>query len=127
MTSTILLNSRDLKSLLVQLPKPFPQPTLRRIEQLAGLVEQVNIKAESLQLSFKQIAAEYFVRTCVGHKLLDGNKRAAVVLLEAFYTLNKKDFPFTEEEVATYVVLLAELPSSEVSVTKKIAFFRELL
>ncbi len=126
-TSITLLNSKNLKDLLGQVSEPFPQPSADRLVQLAGLIEQVNIKAESLELSFFSVAAEYFVRTCVGHKLIDGNKRAAVVLLEGFYQLNNKNITFANEKVAAYAVMMSSIKTSQISVRDKVLFFENEL
>lgn len=120
--SITLLNSKNLKSLLDRVPEPFPQPTLQKINDLGGLVEQVNLKAEALHLTVHQVAAEYFVRICVGHKLVDGNKRSAVILLDAFYSLNEIQVPFSEDRVAKFAVMLASIKTSQMSVEQKVAF-----
>jgi len=125
--SITLLSSTDLKSLLEQISDPFPQPNEDRIAQLAGLIEQINIKAESLTLSFSEIAAEYFVRTCVSHKLVDGNKRSAVLLLGAYYQLNGKELPLTDEKIATYAVMMASIKTNQITVDDKVRFFEHEL
>lgn len=121
--SITLLSSKDLKSLLKQINDPFPQPNLERIAQLAGLIEQINIKAESISLSFYEIGAEYFVRTCTGHKLVDGNKRSAVLLLEVYYQLNGKELKLPDEKIAAFAVMIASIKTSQISVQDKVRFF----
>lgn len=108
--------------MLEQISEPFPQPNNDRINQLAGLIEQVNIKAESVSLSFHAIAAEYFVRTCVGHKLIDGNKRASVLLLGVFYELNRKELILSDEKIATYAVMVSSIKTSQITVEDKVRF-----
>lgn len=125
--SITLLSSKDLKSLLEQIREPFPQPSKQRVSELEGLIEQINIKAESIKLSFFAIAAEYFVRTCVGHKLIDGNKRSAVLLLEVFYQLNGRKMPITDEKIAAYAVLMASIATSQINVESKVSFFEHEL
>lgn len=127
MTSIILLNSKNLKSLLEQIPEPFPQPTKKQLKELVGLIELINFKATTIGLSFHQIAAEYFVRICVGHKLIDGNKRTAVIVLDVFYALNMKTLPFSEEQVAKYAIAMASIQTSQTSVEKKILFMNQEL
>lgn len=120
--SIILLSSKNLKSLLEQISEPFPQPNKDRVADLAGLIEQINIKAESVTLSFYAIAAEYFVRTCVGHKLVDGNKRSAVLLLGAFYQLNGRELRLSDEKIAAYAVMVSSIKTSQITVEDKVRF-----
>lgn len=127
MKSITLLSSKNLKNLLKQVDTPFPQPNQDRVDQLTGLVEQINIKAESMSLSFYAIAAEYFVRTCVGHKLVDGNKRAAVLLIEGFYQLNGEKLLLSDEKIAAYAVMMASVQTIQISVNDKIRFFENEL
>ncbi|MCA9370122.1 MAG: type II toxin-antitoxin system death-on-curing family toxin [Pseudomonadales bacterium] len=116
-----------MKSLLEQIPEPFPQPTKKQLKELVGLIELINFKATTIGLSFHQIAAEYFVRICVGHKLIDGNKRTAVIVLDVFYALNMKTLPFSEEQVAKYAIAMASIQTSQTSVEKKILFMNQEL
>jgi len=113
--------------LLAKIPKPYPHPSGIQLQELEGLLEQINLKAEAVRLSFFQIAAEYFVRTCVSHKLLDGNKRSAVILLESFFSLNNRPLVLSEEELARYAVLIASIQTSQIGVEQKVAFLREVL
>lgn len=125
--SITLLSSKNLGSLLRQISAPFPQPSQDRLDQLAGLIEQINIKAESAFLSFHAIAAEYFVRACIGHKLIGGNKRTAVLLIEAFYQINGEKLPLSDEKIATYAVMMASIQTTQISVDNKVRFFEKEL
>lgn len=80
-----------------------------------------------MSLSFYAIAAEYFVRTCVGHKLVDGNKRAAVLLIEGFYQLNGEKLLLSDEKIAAYAVMMASVQTIQISVNDKIRFFENEL
>lgn len=108
--------------MLTQARRPIPKQPTKNVQEMCGLIDQINYKVEQQSLPFKQIAAEYFVRICVSHKFNDGNKRSAVTLLDAFYKLNNKQLRLQEADLAQVAITVASLRSADIGVEAKVRY-----
>lgn len=105
----------------------IPIPSEYHLRELSSIIHTVNYKADVLGLSIAQIAAEYFVRICCGHKLLDGNKRMAVISFGYFLDINKKSSTLTKSVLRNVAIALAHQETSSIPISIKIAYFQELI
>lgn len=97
------------------------------LDQLNAVISSVNYKADLLQLDLLQIAAEYFVRICCGHKLPDGNKRMAVAALGYFLDFNGYKCHLTNDKLRNYAIILAHEATSYIPIDFKILKIKEVL
>ena len=107
--------------------KLLKSPSEYHLQELSGVVSNINYKSDVLQLDVYTIAAEYFVRICCGHKLTDGNKRMAVATLGYFLEINEIACSLSNEELRNYAIILAHEATSHVPIEYKVMSLTDTL
>ncbi len=127
LSTSIYLLELDHFKIILQKEPALATPSKYHLELLGSVISSVNYKSDKLGLGLEQIAAEYFVRICCGHKLTDGNKRMAVASLGYFLDLNKYHCSLSNTDLRNLAIVMAHQATSNVSIAHKIGFLTEQL
>lgn len=125
-TSILLLELRHFK-IISEEQKEISLPSEYHLKNLESVTSSVNLKADYLSLDIPTIAAEYFVRICCGHKLVDGNKRMAVASLGYFLEINNFRCKLENNALRDLAITLAHEKTSMIPVEVKVGFVTGLL
>jgi len=107
--------------------RELPFPSDYHLNNLGSIIHSVNYKADTLGLTIEQIASEYFVRICCGHKLVDGNKRMAVISFGYFLEINKCSSAITKTKLRNLAITLSHEETSNVPVEVKVEYFHSII
>lgn len=125
-TSILLLELRHFKIISEKL-EDISLPSEFHLKNLEAVTSSVNLKADYLSLTVPQIAAEYFVRICCGHKLVDGNKRMAVACFGYFLEINNCSVKLSNETLRDLAITLAHEKTSKIPVEVKVAYIVSII